>query len=495
MDGRDITCNVIVVGLEGLSVSSIRNTLPTIGLSATDRQRVLGTSKSLEWKMKTLIDISAIYWRMWHASAEDDVSSARRKTMAVVDGIGSRHGIDNCVVCLDSPPYWRKEIYPEYKAQREARSAASIEELRRAIESCADAGYSIAHSDGMEADDVIATLNSSGACVIYGSDKDLLQCGPIVDPIDGTTKTAIDRMGVASDKVPDWLALVGDSADNMPGVTGVGQKTATALLAEFGSVEAIIDAAENKPDKWKRASIREVIYANAETIKLMKQIATLRTDVDVQIERREPKQMEYEIENNVDESATMDTGEIDETSTEPRHAIVPAPPVRCEALTYRQSLEPQTMAQAWKAATVLHQSRLYTAYGTPEAIFAIIMRGRALGIDATTALDSMHVIKGKPTMAASFMVALVLNSGKCEYFDCVEHTDKSCTWKTKRVGSPHEITRAFTIEEARAMDLTGRDNWKKQPAVMLQWRCAAALARMVYADVLAGLYAIEEMEA
>jgi 5'-3' exonuclease len=448
--------------------------------------------------LKTLIDISAIYWPMWHASAEADVSTARRKTIAVVDGIGSRHGIDDCVVCLDSPPYWRKEFFPEYKAQREARSAASIEELRRAIESCADAGYSIARCDGMEADDVIATLAASGDYIIYGSDKDLLQCGPVIDPIDGTTKTAIDRMGVAPERVPDWLALVGDSADNMPGVPGVGKKTATALLAEFGSVEAIIDAAENKPAKWKRASIREAIYANAETIKLMKKIATLRTDADVQIERREPKQMEYEIENNVDESATMDTGEIDETSTsisEPHHAIVPSPPVRYEALTYRQSLEPQTMAQAWKAATVLHQSRLYTAYGTPEAIFAIIMRGRALGIDATTALDSMHIIKGKPTMAASFMVALILNGGKCEYFDCVEHTDKSCTWKTKRVGSPHESTRTFTIEEAKSMDLTGRDNWKKQPAVMLQWRCAAALARMVYADVLAGLYAIEEMEA
>ena len=449
--------------------------------------------------MKALIDISAIYWRMWHASAESDVSTARRKTMAVVDGIGNRHGIENCVVCCDSPPYWRKEYFPQYKAQREERSAASIEELSRAIESCADAGYSIARADGMEADDVIATLmrQAEGKAYIYGSDKDLLQCGPVIDPIDGTTKTALDRMGVASEKVPDWLALVGDSADNMPGVPGVGAKTATALIAEFGTVEAIIDAAENKPDKWKKPSVREAIYANAETIKLMKQIATLRTDADVQIERREPEQMEYDIpETAVDESSTIDTGEIDEQSTpEPRHAIVPAPPLRCEVLTYRQSLEPQTMAQAWKAATVLHQSRLYTSYGTPEAIFAIIMRGRALGIDATTALDSMHVIKGKPTMAASFMVALTLNSGKCEYFDCVEHTDKSCTWKCKRVGSPHEITRTFTIEEARAMDLTGKDNWKKQPAVMLQWRCAAALARMVFPDVLAGLYAIEEMEA
>jgi hypothetical protein len=324
-----------------------------------------------------------------------------------------------------------------------------------------------------------------------------LQCGPIIDPIDGVTKMAIDRMGVAPERVPDWLALVGDSADNMTGVNGVGAKTATELLAEFGTVEAAIEAAENKPDKWKKSSIREAIYANAETLKLMKQIATLRTDADVKIERREPKKMEYNIpESTVYESSTIDTGDIDEQTTpEPRHAIVPAPQVRCEALTYRQSLEPQTMAQAWKAATVLHQSRLYTAYGTPEAIFAVIMRGRALGIDATTALDSMHIIKGKPTMAASFMVALILNSGKCEYFDCVEHTDKSCTWKTKRVGSPHEITRTFTIEEARAMDLTGKDNWKKQPAVMLQWRCAAALARMVYADVLAGLYAIEEMEA
>jgi hypothetical protein len=124
----------------------------------------------------------------------------------------------------------------------------------------------------------------------------------------------------------------------------------------------------------------------------------------------------------------------------------------------------------------------------------IMLKGRALGGDGITALENINLIQGRTAMSAQLIVGLCKRHEDCEYFSCIERTNKSATWVTKRRGSPHEIKSTFTIEDAEKMKLVNKDNWTKQPGTMLMWRAATALARMEYSDIAMGLYDPEEIQ-
>jgi hypothetical protein len=129
--------------------------------------------------------------------------------------------------------------------------------------------------------------------------------------------------------------------------------------------------------------------------------------------------------------------------------------------------------------------------GKVPDVLAIVVAGRELGLAPMASLRCLNVIEGKPVLNADGMVGIVRGSGKCEAFDMVESTDKVATFETKRVGGkPQRLS--FTIEEARLAGLLGKDNWKKYPAAMLRARAQAALCRLVYQDVLAGVYSDDE---
>lgn len=129
-----------------------------------------------------------------------------------------------------------------------------------------------------------------------------------------------------------------------------------------------------------------------------------------------------------------------------------------------------------------------------------IIAGLELGLPPMVALRSVHIIKGKPTLSADAMVALVLGSGKAEYFRCVEESDTRVVYETKRKGAPKPQTCTWTIEDAKRADLlqTSRNgepnNWLKYPRAMLKARSKAWLARDVYPDILAGVYLPDELE-
>jgi hypothetical protein len=129
--------------------------------------------------------------------------------------------------------------------------------------------------------------------------------------------------------------------------------------------------------------------------------------------------------------------------------------------------------------------------GKVQDVLAIVMAGRELGLQPWAALRNLNVIDGKAVLSADGMVAIVRGSGKCEAFDMIESTDKVATFETMRAGGkPQRMS--FTIEEARAAGLLSKDNWKKYPAAMLRARAQAALCRLVYQDVLAGVYSDDE---
>lgn len=159
------------------------------------------------------------------------------------------------------------------------------------------------------------------------------------------------------------------------------------------------------------------------------------------------------------------------------------------------ALEPTSAEQAfWLAERLVKSGLLGRAIQRPEAAFAVILAGRELGLTAMQSLRSLHVIEGKPTMSADLMAALVKRSPLCKSFRLIKSTPEIATYETERVGEG-VTSMSFTIEEARAAGVTGKDNWKKYPSAMLRARCIAALSRVVYPDLMLGIYEQDEIAA
>ena len=197
-------------------------------------------------------------------------------------------------VVFDHPsPTFRHTMYVGYQTNREKERQVSediwgqIEKLKIVLEKMGIPVYQVA---GFEADDVIGTISAqrsahSAQVIIITGDRDLMQ---LVDkkinlymPIKGLSDTVIvdedkvmERMGVHPKQTIDYKALVGDSSDNYPGVAGIGPKTATALLAEYGTFENVVKKSGNAK-----------VIAGYEGGELSKRLATIRTDAPVTYDR------------------------------------------------------------------------------------------------------------------------------------------------------------------------------------------------------------------
>ncbi|MBL0216386.1 MAG: DNA polymerase I [Myxococcales bacterium] len=147
---------------------------------------------------------------------------------------------------------FRAELYPEYKATRKAPPEELSVQMEYFEPIVRELGWPVITVPGVEADDVIATLVTSARAkgwevVIYSADKDIMQMvGDGVTMIDALRQTTytreevIKKMGVPPEKIPDFLALVGDTSDNIPGIKGIGDKTAANLLEQYGTVENLV---------------------------------------------------------------------------------------------------------------------------------------------------------------------------------------------------------------------------------------------------------------
>lgn len=151
----------------------------------------------------------------------------------------------------------------------------------------------------------------------------------------------------------------------------------------------------------------------------------------------------------------------------------------------------RTPEDAMKVASIAAQERLYGVRNAQEA-FVRIATGLEIGLSPFQSLNAIHVIEGRPTLSAQWMVALIKSSPICEKFVCTVSTDKVATYVTKRKNEG-EMTLSFTIEQAQRGGLTGRGPWKAHTEDMLRARAASKLARMVYPDLLAGMYTPDEV--
>lgn len=153
----------------------------------------------------------------------------------------------------------------------------------------------------------------------------------------------------------------------------------------------------------------------------------------------------------------------------------------------RVALEPRDRSEAWALAKVAVESGFFAVKNPAEAL-VILMTGRELGLTAMQSLRGIYIVKGRPMVSADAMVACVMADPRCELWQPVESTDQRSVIRTKRRGMAEPVTGTFTMDDAKAAQLTGSDMYRKYPRVMLRHRCAAELVREVYPDIILGIF-------
>ncbi len=248
-----------------------------------------------------LIDSSIFIFRSWF-SVPDSMTCPKGHPVNAVYGFArflsdflEAEQPDSVIAAFDESlrKSFRTEIYPPYKANRDPAPA----ELKRQFSQCravaSALGISACSDARFEADDVIGTMagraRKNGRCVVILSrDKDLLQILQIGDMMwdyAGDRQIGHDDVagvfGVRADQMADYLALAGDSVDNIPGAPGVGPKTASALLQHFGSLDELyenLDSVENVNVRGA-AKLGDKLADHREQVHLCRELTTIRYDV------------------------------------------------------------------------------------------------------------------------------------------------------------------------------------------------------------------------
>lgn len=155
---------------------------------------------------------------------------------------------------------------------------------------------------------------------------------------------------------------------------------------------------------------------------------------------------------------------------------------------------PQNWDSMKEQATMLVKSGfLPQSIKTPEQAIAIALTGKELGIGMMESFRSINVIQGKPTISPQLMLALANRTKQLENIKIDSNDERCIVIVTRKGREPHSET--FGVKEATALGLIGRDNYKKQPAIMFKWRALAANLRVTFPDVELGFYTPEEMGA
>jgi 5'-3' exonuclease len=478
-----------------------------------------------------LIDLASVVHPLWHMSAsEPDPDHCAKQSIAKIHALAS--GRPHVAVCADSPISKRKQEDPTYKSQRPAQEATLSHQIALVETRLKADGFPVWKVDGYEADDLIASAVNVAAerdipVEIVSSDKDLLAL--VCDEIGVSVKTPLKgerfdeaavslKFNIRPEQMRDYLSLVGDASDGVKGVPSIGPKSAAELLATFGTLDALMAALPQGRDALKMTPAR--YSALKDGIPLMhaaRAMITLRADAPIPFDEILQDRIAAiaASEDTMTDLLTPDSAEtavaerLAEPTTETKpSAVVTAPatvmpdgPAETALIVaepgtsdWNKGLEPRSLGDARVVAKWLFASRLFTQFGAPEAVLAVLLAGRELGLGAMASLRAFHVVQGRPTMAADFIRALVLASGKAQYFDCVERMATTATWKTKRVNSDHETVLTYTLDEAKTAGLVAPNSgWTKHPADLCAKTGSTKLARLVYPDVTFGLYSPSEL--
>jgi DNA polymerase I len=250
-----------------------------------------------------LIDGNSLAYRAFFA-LPDTIATSRGEPTNAIFGFASmlvkiltEYGPKATIVVWDAGMSGREKEYEPYKSQRRARPDLLAEQWPH-LEPLVEAfGYCNVRVEGFEADDVIASLAEQAKAedipvMIVTGDRDAYQLPDdgrvrVMTTSRGITDTrvydregVIERYGVPPELVTDFIGLKGDTSDNIPGVPGIGDKTAAELLRKYGSLEQVLDNIDEISGEKRRQNLRE----NTELARVSKQLATLKRDIDAGID-------------------------------------------------------------------------------------------------------------------------------------------------------------------------------------------------------------------
>src|SRR5438874_10164350 len=254
-----------------------------------------------------LIDGNSLVYRAFFALPESIATSTGFPTNTIF-GFASmlvklltEYGPKPTIVVWDAGSSGRKEVSADYKATRRTRPSLLKEQWPH-LEPLVDAfGYRNLRVDGYEADDVIASIVERAReqappvpVMVVSGDRDAYQLVSdsvrVMTTSRGITDTrvydpagVIERYGVPPELVPDLIGLKGDKSDNIPGVPGIGDKTAAELLQRFGSLEQVLESV----DQISGAKRKENLLNHADDAQVSKQLATAQRDIPLELDINE----------------------------------------------------------------------------------------------------------------------------------------------------------------------------------------------------------------
>ncbi len=378
-----------------------------------------------------LVDGYALIYRAFYALISRPLTTSKGENTSAVWGVSSflqrllqTHKPDYLAWVHDSGKSFRHETYPAYKATREKLTEELQADFDRGMDRICQLleayRIPIVSLRGYEADDVIGTLAVKGLeeklnVVIVSGDKDFQQLVKpgvwLLNPGRGGpagveehwvgVDNAGERLGVPPQHVVDYLALVGDSSDNVPGVKGIGDKTACELVAKYGNLESILEHASDIPKKRPR----EALLQYADNARLSKELVTIRDNLPVAFDAElmrvhlpdfaRLRELYVELEfhslaKNLPVSPAT-TGNV--TSGVSSAGAVASVPVAAEAVSYR-------------------------TVDTVEDVAAVIKRAREVGtiaIDTETVLTPGSVQRVDPIRSTLVSLAIAVAPGEAYY--------------------------------------------------------------------------------
>jgi len=268
--------------------------------------------------MVIVLDSASLYYRAFHALPESMTApdghphNAIRGFLSTVTRLVRQHSCASVIAAWDDDwrPQWRVDLLPSYKQQRvavdpesdstdgdvEAAEPESLGAQARAIsELLAAAGIPVLGAVGFEADDIAATVAHRLPCVVVTGDRDLVQVvtdvvrvhltvnggmekWPVLDPAG-----VVSRFGVRPDQYVDLAVLRGDPSDGLPGVPGIGPKTAVALLSEWDGIQGIMHAARAGAGRPMTPRLAGLLLEAQDYLDRAIRVATVRVDAPIEI--------------------------------------------------------------------------------------------------------------------------------------------------------------------------------------------------------------------
>ncbi len=319
-----------------------------------------------------LVDGYSLIFRAFHAVPEDLATSHGERTNAVFGFCNmllatmQRERPDGVAVAFDVGRAFRHEEYAQYKAHRTAAPPELTGQIERVRQVVGAFGFPTFERSGYEADDVIGSLSRrlealGHEVIVVTSDSDLLQLvtdrvfvampahGRFSDVRVYDPEAVRERYGFGPELIPDYKALVGDTSDNVPGVPGVGEKTAKNLIHALGGVEQILA----RLDEVTPERIRRAIGENSEQLVQSRRLCTVVTDLDVDPDPLLRTERKYDREALVRQFRELEFRSL-------LNRLPPSPDSRAEA-------EPEPRQQ-----TVLETS--YVTLETPDAVREVVSR-------------------------------------------------------------------------------------------------------------------------